>query len=140
MTNGESVLVVDDDAEIVAWLVEELGASGREAVGVTDAKSALARLDERAFEPGNVRALANALERATMFADHDVLTLADFHGGEAPPDDDAWLEGAAERAMTLDALERRYIARVLERFDGNKSKAARVLGIDRTTLWRKLQE
>jgi DNA-binding NtrC family response regulator len=127
-----------DIPHLVDRLLDRLSVRTRHRVqGVTD--EAMRWLCTQPW-PGNVRALANALERATMFADHDALTLADFHGGEAPPDDDAWLEGAAERAMTLDALERRYIARVLERFDGNKSKAARALGIDRTTLWRKLQE
>ena len=40
--------------------------------------------------------------------------------------------------MTLDELERRYVTRVLEMVGGNKSSAARVLGLDRTTLYRML--
>lgn len=129
---------VADIPHLIDRLLDRLSARTRHRIqGVTD--EALRWLCAQSWQ-GNVRALANALERATMFADHDVLTLADFNGGEAPRDDDAWLEGAADRAMTLESLERRYIARVLERFDGNKSKAARALGIDRTTLWRKLQE
>jgi DNA-binding protein Fis len=42
--------------------------------------------------------------------------------------------------MSLAALERRYIQLVVERCDGNRAKAARVLGIDRSTLWRKLSQ
>jgi two-component system response regulator HydG len=41
---------------------------------------------------------------------------------------------------TLRALENRYVARVMTLLDGNKTAAARVLGIDRTTLYRKLEE
>ena len=42
--------------------------------------------------------------------------------------------------MPLEDLERRYILHVLEALDGNKSTAARVLGLDRKTLYRKLQQ
>ena len=90
--------------------------------------------------PGNVRALSNALERAVMLADHDVLTLADFTDHARDDDDAQWLDDADARGWTLADLERRYVDRVLARHHGNKTKAARALGIDRTTLWRKLQD
>jgi two-component system response regulator HydG len=41
--------------------------------------------------------------------------------------------------MTLDQLESRYIARVLKMLGGNKSRAAQVMGLDRRTLYRKLE-
>ncbi|UJR78756.1 sigma-54-dependent transcriptional regulator [Sandaracinus amylolyticus] len=88
---------------------------------------------------GNVRELANVVERAVMLTDHDVLVLEDFVEGRAIEESDlAFLTSAAEEGIGLDELELRYIRRVLERCGGNKAKAAQVLGIDRSTLWRKL--
>lgn len=89
--------------------------------------------------PGNVRELANVLERAVMLSEHDILVLDDFaHGGGRTNTDDALLAGAAAGGMHLADLERRYIRLVLERCGGNKARAARILGVDRSTLWRKL--
>lgn len=88
---------------------------------------------------GNVRELANVLERAAMLSDHDVLVLEDFVEGRATRDaDEAFLREAAAEGIELEELEARYIRLVLERTGGNKAKAARLLGVDRTTLWRKL--
>jgi DNA-binding NtrC family response regulator len=50
------------------------------------------------------------------------------------------LAEAVARAYTLSNLEREYIEQVLENVNGNKSEAAKVLGVDRTTLYRKLEE
>jgi len=89
--------------------------------------------------PGNVRELANVIERAVMLSDHDVLVLDDFLRGGRPADPQtAFLQRASEQGVSLAELERRYIDLVLDRCEGNKAKAARMLGIDRSTLWRKL--
>jgi DNA-binding NtrC family response regulator len=93
--------------------------------------------------PGNVRELANVLERAVMLSDHDTLVLDDFARGDLAPRgeqaaDSALLDAAAAEGLNLESLEQRYIRVVLERCGGNKARAARMLGIDRTTLWRKL--
>lgn len=88
--------------------------------------------------PGNVRELANTLERAVALSEHDTLVLEDLaHAfGDADPSD--FLATAAARGRTLEHVERDYIRLVLEANEGNKSRAARVLGIDRRTLYRKL--
>jgi two-component system response regulator HydG len=52
----------------------------------------------------------------------------------------AMLGTAADREMTLAELERAYIAEVLDRTGGNKSAAARILGIHRKTLHEKLRD
>ena len=122
---------------LVDRLLDQLALRTRRHVdGITD--EALRWLGTRPW-PGNVRALSNALERAAMLADHDVLTLTDFTEHARDEDDARWLEDAESRQWTLADLERRYVDRVLARHGGNKTKAARALGIDRTTLWRKLQ-
>ena len=83
--------------------------------------------------PGNVRELRNCLEHAVAMARTEVLELDDLpegFGAPAPAPDLGW--------PTLDVLERDYVDRVLVHVDGNRSAAARVLGIDRRTLLRKL--
>lgn len=110
--------------------------AGRTVLGVSD--ESIRWMCSQTW-PGNVRELANALERAVMLSDHDVLVLDDFLRGQRPADPEtAFLERAAEQGIDLAELERRYIQLVLERCGGNKAKASRVLGIDRSTLWRKL--
>jgi len=90
--------------------------------------------------PGNVRELANLLERAVVMADHDTIVVSDLTAlaGNPPPEDIAG--DAAARGLSLASLEQSYIRKVLEQEGGNKVRAARVLGIDRRTLYRKLGE
>ncbi len=88
--------------------------------------------------PGNVRELTNALERAAALADHDTLTLDDFvpHSGEhlcAP-------RGENPPALSLADLEKVHIRRVLAQTGGHKARAAKILGLDRRTLYRKVAE
>jgi DNA-binding NtrC family response regulator len=86
--------------------------------------------------PGNVRELKNLIERLVLLGTSERIEVADlptpFSVPAAPAPD-----GKDEELQTLDALERSYILRVVERV-GNKSKAARILGISRQTLRRKV--
>lgn len=89
--------------------------------------------------PGNVRELAHALERAVALAEHDTIVLEDVRTeAVVPAGDDDSLAEAARRGASLDEVERAYISKVVARVDGNKAHAARILGIDRRTLYRKL--
>jgi two-component system response regulator HydG len=91
--------------------------------------------------PGNVRELENALERAAAFARGARLTPADLPERiRANATANALLASAEARQMTLDELEREYILATLQRANGNKSRAAETLGLDRKTLYRKLEE
>jgi transcriptional regulator with GAF, ATPase, and Fis domain len=94
--------------------------------------------------PGNVRELRNAIERMVVMAEGDTLRLEDIpldiRGGKLP----ARAESAAPAAApgepaTLRDLERDHIARVLKHTAGNKKEAARILGIDRSTLYARLK-
>jgi transcriptional regulator with PAS, ATPase and Fis domain len=90
--------------------------------------------------PGNVRELGNLLERAVALADHDSILAEDLMSvsqGRPSPD---LLGDALARGLPLADLERAYIHKVLQSVDGNKARAARILGIDRRTLYRKLGE
>ena len=90
--------------------------------------------------PGNVRELANVLERAVVMAEHDVIVLDDLVIPERAEPDDGFLDRAARRGLALADIERAYIHAVLRVAQGNKSEAARKLGIDRRTLHRRLDE
>jgi two-component system response regulator AtoC len=82
--------------------------------------------------PGNVRELANTLERAAILADGDVIR-----------EDHLWVDPAAPRAQveikSLADLEREAIVRTLESVNGNRRRAAELLGIGERTLYDKLK-
>ena len=89
--------------------------------------------------PGNIRELENIMERAVTLAQEEQLTIANL-----PP---ALVEKAvhvvreeAGRLPTLVEREADYIRYVLERSGQNRTRAAKVLGIDRVSLWRKLKK
>jgi transcriptional regulator with PAS, ATPase and Fis domain len=89
--------------------------------------------------PGNVRELANTLERAIVLAEHDTLLLEDLaQASKLPVSEDNFLEAAMLQGWTLADIEQAYIRHVLEMTGGNKIQAARILGLDRSTLYRKL--
>jgi DNA-binding NtrC family response regulator len=90
--------------------------------------------------PGNVRELMNVLERGVTLSQGNELHADDLppHVRERKPSD--FLAAAAARRMTLAQLEREYIEKILEDEGGNKTRAAQRLGLDRKTLYRKLEE
>ena len=91
--------------------------------------------------PGNVRELMNAVERAVVLARAEYLDEDEFPliPRETGPEGEVSLEGAASIEMPLDEMEKATILRMLEHTNGNKSEAARRLGITRRTLHKKLK-
>jgi DNA-binding NtrC family response regulator len=90
--------------------------------------------------PGNVRELHNVIERAVALATHDHVTVEDLPEKilrVKKPRFPVPLE--AGELISLDEMERRYILHVLEASNGSRTVAARTLGLDRSTLWRKLE-
>ncbi len=88
--------------------------------------------------PGNIRELRNTIERCVILAEGPVLHWE----GEKPSDDNEAnlpVMFSADEFFSLTELEQEYINHVLKCFNGKKNKAAEVLGIDKTTLWRKLR-
>jgi len=90
--------------------------------------------------PGNVRELENAIERAMNLSQQEVILPEDLPKSLDQNTDEKLFEKAIEQKLTLEQLEKEYIKRVLMEAEGNKSKAAERLGLDRKTLYRKLQE
>ena len=90
--------------------------------------------------PGNVRELQNCIEHAVVLArDREIvpLDLPDKVRAHRPAIVGALASDASD-LVTLAELERRYVEYVLHRTRGNKVRAARLLGIERKTLYRKL--
>ncbi|HZI18275.1 MAG TPA: sigma-54 dependent transcriptional regulator [Pyrinomonadaceae bacterium] len=85
--------------------------------------------------PGNVRELANTVERAVIVAEGEAVTA-----GDLPAAARAAARAGARRARrpTLAEVEAEYVREVLAQVRGNKSEAARVLGISRKNLYEKL--
>jgi two-component system response regulator HydG len=90
--------------------------------------------------PGNVRELMNVLERGVALCHGELIADNDLpqQVRERRPAD--FLGAAVARRMSLAQLEREFIERVLEDEAGNKTRAAQRLGLDRKTLYRKLDE
>ena len=84
---------------------------------------------------GNVRELKNVLERAVILADDETLTTDTL-----PVELQTWAAAGDEEGRSLQAMEKRQIRLVLGETAGNKTEAARQLGIGVKTLYRKLQE
>ncbi len=94
--------------------------------------------------PGNVRELQNIIERAAVLTEDDSMEPRHL-----PPDMvmsgrglsrlEEFAAPSSDLLVTLEENERRHISRVLDHAAGNKSRAARLLGIDRVSLWRKIR-
>jgi DNA-binding NtrC family response regulator len=87
--------------------------------------------------PGNVRELLHLVERHVALADDEWLSLS-------APLDVVATSGLSEPSLAhdhpdLETLERRYILQTLKRLSGNREQTAQALGINKSTLWRKLQ-
>ena len=126
----------DDIPALVKQFVSEFNERYNRQIQEFD-KESLQRLCTAEW-PGNIRELRNTIERCVILADGPVLHWE----GEKPTDHiDANLPAmfSADEFFSLTELEQEYINHVLKCFNGKKNKAAEVLGIDKTTLWRKLR-
>ena len=101
---------------------------------ITISPAAMSALQSYSW-PGNVRELRNALERAVLLAENDVLEPHDFplssRASASSPD--------ADLGLTLEEMERKHIARVLAAADGKVDRAAERLGVPRSSLYQRLK-
>ncbi|MFQ5690111.1 MAG: sigma-54-dependent transcriptional regulator [Gemmatimonadota bacterium] len=90
--------------------------------------------------PGNVRELENFIERAMiMYAGASTIRFDLPQGGGTDVAERQLLSSARDQHWSLDRLEREHILAILESTQANQTQAARILGIDRRTLYRKLK-
>jgi DNA-binding NtrC family response regulator len=120
---------------LVSSFLEKFSTDGGQVFKI--AEDAMARLIAYDW-PGNVRELENAIERAVALSSGPLLHVADLPSNLQ--------HGTSERApqtdelLPLDEMERRAILRALKEAGGDKLAAARLLGIGKTTLYRKLKQ
>lgn len=90
--------------------------------------------------PGNVRELQNCIERAVALTTYELLTVEDLPEKirNYSPSHIVLASDNPAELVSMEEVERRYILRVLDAVRGNKTMAARVLGFNRKTLYRKL--
>ncbi len=138
----------EEDLELLAagFVAHFAARGGRPVRGI--APAALEQLRRYPF-PGNVRELQNAIERAVTFCHGRSIELEHLPSRIASYRDDTARSAGAELLAelsdgpllpTLEELELRYIEHVLKLVDGNKRRAAALLGIGRRTLYRRLGE
>ncbi|MEP6927038.1 MAG: sigma-54 dependent transcriptional regulator [Ginsengibacter sp.] len=102
---------------------------------VFDAK-ALEKMKQYLF-PGNVRELQYTMERAVIMSDGEILTAADLIFS---PLESSVPADAEPMELNLSTLEKNTILRVIEKYNGNISRAAKELGLTRTALYRRLSK
>jgi DNA-binding NtrC family response regulator len=92
--------------------------------------------------PGNVRELENCMERAVALCRLDEITIDDLPAKVQAHECSTILMtvGPPSELITMDEMERRYVRQVLGAVAGNKTHAARILGMDRRSLYRRLGE
>jgi DNA-binding NtrC family response regulator len=93
--------------------------------------------------PGNVRELRNVVERALLLGESPADCIEPLACGEPaqvqPPTPGATAHAGSAASLSLDEVEKRHILQVLRSTSGNKSEAARQLGVSRKTLERKMK-
>ena len=88
---------------------------------------------------GNVRELENLIERIVILTQTDLIKGHDIPTTD-PGDVDSFFNQAIRDLPTIEKLEKKYIAYVLEKTNGKKERASQILGINRRTLYRKERE
>jgi two-component system response regulator HydG len=115
------------------------GEAGKRVRGMSP--PAAARLLGYAW-PGNVRELRNCIERAVALASREELMIDDLPDKVRDQQQTELVlpSSQVDELVPMEEVERRYILRVLETLGGNKRQAAKLLGMDRRTLYRKLEK
>ena len=94
--------------------------------------------------PGNVRELKNVVQRAVILADGEPLIEPEhlmLSGGVTAESSSAGTDEEKELlSMSMEEVEKNHIARVLESVGGRRKEAAKILGVDPKTLYRKMQK
>jgi len=118
----------------------------RRELGVTvrDFGERAARVLEAYSWPGNVRELRNAVERAVLLAPGEEIQVADLPpevaAGGAGPEELAGLPALPPAGVDLEALERAWVIEALRRSRGNRSQAARLLGMNRDQIRYRIEK
>jgi DNA-binding NtrC family response regulator len=126
-----------DRADDVPLLTEHFLSRFADGQGIGIEPEAMERLGAYDW-PGNVRELENALERAAVLSGGKPIDLDHLPARVVDPPAQSLVADRPADNPTLDVIERAYVLWVLKAEGGNKARAAEVLGIDPSTLYRKL--
>ncbi len=127
----------EDIPALIEYFVEEFAEQYNRDIKGFD-KTSLSLLCESAWT-GNVRELRNVVEREVILSEEQILHWQSIEGIDSEVENNLSINFSDENFMSLEQLEEKYINHVLQCFKGKKTKAAKILGIDKTTLWRKLR-
>lgn len=128
-----------EDILVLAQHFLEL-ASARDGVAVSGFDSGFARALLIHPWPGNVRELQNCMERAVALAERQILGPEDLPPSLGGLGMVGGQDGPIGHLVPLAEIERRHILGVIDRIGGNRSRAAQILGVDRKTLYRRLEQ
>jgi len=129
----------DDIAPLARHFIARLSQRFRRPLSLSD--DALAWLEQQEW-PGNVRELENAIERAAVLSNHEILNPADFQNEQLPaPRSPPPEQGAGSSTLrdVTEAAERQAITAALRATDGNRRAAAQRLGVSLRTLFYKIE-
>lgn len=127
----------EDIPHLVEHFLQKYGRRARKKINSISPK---VKKDLMEYEwPGNIRELENTIERAVVLSKNDEIQLEDlmYHGISSTA---SLFHLAGGRYKALEEVEKEYIKIVLEAQHGNKSKTAKILGIDRKTLMTKVKK
>jgi DNA-binding NtrC family response regulator len=127
----------DDIPLLVQHFIQRFGQESKKVSGVSE--ETLRILMDYSW-PGNVRELENVIQRAITLGQQETILPEDLPASMIQELDEDVVEKALRKKYSLDQLEKEYIQKVLIESGGNKTKAAEILGLDRKTLYRKLEE
>ncbi|MFB6240848.1 MAG: helix-turn-helix domain-containing protein, partial [Gemmatimonadota bacterium] len=133
-----------DRVEDIPLLAEHFLETKAAAVG--EGESAPTRISSEAMEvleayrwPGNVRELENVIERAVVLCEGEEIGPEELPDRLTEPSPEPLVREERPDNPSLEVIEQAYIRHVLEAEDGNRTRAAEVLGIDPSTLYRKIK-
>jgi DNA-binding NtrC family response regulator len=127
----------DDIPLLVQHFIQRFGQESKKVSGVSE--ETLRILIDYSW-PGNVRELENVIQRAITLGQQETILPEDLPASLIQELDEDVVEKGLRKKYSLDQLEKEYIQKVLIEAGGNKTKAAEILGLDRKTLYRKLEE
>jgi len=120
---------IDDIPQLVDYFVKKYCTSMNKPVATVD-ENVVNRLKEYPF-PGNIRELENMIERAIVVGNGKRITLKDFHWDK---------EMVSSSDESLDELEKNHILHILTKYEWNITTSAKVLKVDRATLYNKIKK
>ncbi len=128
---------VEDIPLLIDSILERKGETATHKTRFTE--TALKKLKSYRW-PGNIRELENIIEHLAVISAKDIINEEDLPEKVCRPHPESFVSDKPKDTPTLEAVERAYIHWVMEQVNGSKKEASKILGIDPSTLYRKLSQ